>query len=858
MQIFYFNNDFNGKKFLSRLMNLKGRKFLFILSIFLCGNIFAGNLFSDSTKQPTAITLTITTVNSTCQKSNGKVIVQATGGVAPYNFTLVGGFVSNGSTNGIFYKIVGGTYTLTVTDAIGTQVIQTVVLGNLFQSPIIPFFVGTTGASPISCAGNEGLLTIFPTGGVPPYTYSIDNINFQNSNTFTNLYAGDYYPIAKDINGCNSISEIFLPILIQIRPTNCTTIAYNGPSITSSCNPHTESPSFPIPNGFPPYTYSSDGVNYQTNASFPPFPTGLHTFYIKDAVGTILAHTLSVIDFYCTNSFLLSTTAQPATCGVNGSITVTATEGTAPYEYSLDGINFQTANQFTGLANAAYTVTVRDFYGMESDKYVIVPNNCLQVIPTTSSSTCGNSNGKIIAQASNGVAPYEYSLNGGAYSSSNVFNNLAANNYVVRAKDATNRVAIANTIVSNIAGAQIMAADTTATGCSNNTGAITVQAQAGTLPYLYSIDGTNFQNTGLFTGLAQNNYTVTVKDARGCLTTKPALITVNNNLFVDAGDTVTICEGKIGATNAVSDAATFSWLPAVGLNNANTLNPMANPTQTTTYFLTGTKGVCTKTDSVLVLVKPVPIANAGLGATICFGQNAMLQAAAGQAIYTWQPTTYLSSANNAISDVIKPKNNITYALSVVGANGCTSLQDGQVTIKVTPPPKVFVGNDTSIAIGEPLILQAIDVNGSGFNQFAWQPFYLLNDAAAQYPIIQNIQSNTMFSVTATTVAGCVGVDSVNIKVFNKPDIYVPNAFSPNADGNNDVLRAIPVGIKLFKFFTVYDRYGHQIFNTTDPNKGWDGKTNGSLNNTGSFIWITAGVDYTGRVVERKGAVVLVR
>jgi gliding motility-associated-like protein len=285
---------------------------------------------------------------------------------------------------------------------------------------------------------------------------------------------------------------------------------------------------------------------------------------------------------------------------------------------------------------------------------------------------------------------------------------------------------------------------------------------------------------------------------------------------------------------------------------------VTNPTQSTTYYLTGTTGVCIKKDSMLVLVKPAPIADAGQGTTICFGKNASLQAGVGQLSYVWQPTTYLSNINGANADVIQPKNNITYNLSVVGVNGCSSLQDGQVTIQVTPQPKVFVGKDTSIAIGEPFVLQATDVNGSGFNQFAWQPFYLLNDASAQYPFIQNIQNNTQFSVTATTLAGCVGTDTVNIKVFNKADIYVPNAFTPNGDGTNDILRAIPVGIKLFNSFTVYDRYGYTIFNTTSAYNGWDGKNKNGILNTGSFVWVVSGVDFNGNLVERKGTVTLIR
>jgi gliding motility-associated-like protein len=848
-------------------MNFK-KNIAFIVAIIFCAlsiSLFANGNVLDTTKQPDAIVLSVTTVNSTCQKFNGKIIVQATGGVAPYNFELLGFYGYGTTNNGIFYKMRADTYTLTVTDAMGTQVIQTVVLGNTFPEPHIPSF--NYASPPSSCTNHDGTLTVNTSGGTPPYMYSIDNINFQPNNIFPNLTNGNYFAIVKDANGCTTLGEgVQSPTNFQIAtnvPSDCSinTTGYIGIESSNQiyCNPFRQSVKFRRPTyGLPPFTYSMDGINYQIDSLFPPLSEGLYTFYIKDALGVILLHTESLLDFYCNQSFLLSTSITTAICGINGAISINATEGTPPYEYSLDGVNFQTSNQYSGLPSGNYFITVKDFYGLLSTKYAIVPNNCLQVIPTTQSSTCGNNNGSITAQASNGTAPYEYSINGGAYGSNNVFNNLAANNYTIRAKDATNRVATANTIVSNIAGAQILAADTTATGCINNTGKINVVTQGGTAPYMYSIDGTNFQTGTLFTGLAQNNYTITVKDARGCLTTKLALIRFINNLAIDAGDTLKICEGKNGTTNATGNAATYTWLPMGGLATPSLLNTSANPLQTTTYYLTGTTGICTKSDSMLVLVKPAPIAEAGQGQTICFGKNASLQAGAGQLSYTWQPSTFLSNANAAFADVIKPTNNITYSLSVVGTNGCASLQDGHANITVTPPPKVFVGNDTSIAIGEPFILQALEVNGSGFNKFEWQPFYLLNDAAAQYPLIQNIKENTTFSLIATTAAGCVGKDSIRIKVFNKPDIYVPNAFTPNGDGKNDMLRAIPVGIKLFNSFTVYDRYGHTIFTTTNASNGWDGKNNGGILNTGGFVWVASGVDFNGRDIFRKGSVLIIK
>jgi gliding motility-associated-like protein len=829
---------------------------LFFISLFCYMSIAMGNTL-DSTAKPTAITLNINTINSTCQKPNGKIIINASGGVLPYSYEVTyPNTAVYPQTSNVYIRLAAGDYAVKVTDAIGTQASQNVTLGNTYNLPVAAMSGFTM---PTTATSLDATLTLSGNNGTPPYLYSLDNVNFQTSNTFTNLAGGQYFSIVKDANGCTSLTELIFHIVEIPNVPLPISFLYGGAAL--SCNPFTARLDFSfngILGGTAPYTFSIDGINFQTG-SIPNLPAGVYNIIIRDANGVTAIQAETFAD-YCESTFSINTTNQAAVCGVGGSITATATLGTAPYQYSInDGVSYQSSGLFTGLAPGGYTITVKDDLNFINRKYVVVPNNCVVVIPTTTSSTCGNSNGKIVAQASNGVPPYQYALGTGAYSSNNSFTGLAAASYVVKAKDATGAEATANTIVSNLAGAQITEADTTATTCTNNTGKIDVTTTGGKPPLQYSTNGTSFINSPSITGLGFGNYTVTVKDANGCITTKPdVIVRLNNTLSIDAGDTVKICAGKNGNTNATGNATTYTWLPTQGLSTPSILNNSASPIQTTTYYLTGTTGVCTKTDSVTVLVKPAPIPNAGQGQTICFGKNASLQAGAGQVSYAWQPTAFLNNPNAAFTDVLQPTKDITYNLSVVGANGCASLQDAQVTIKVTPPPKVFVGNDTSIAIGEPFILHAIDVNGSGFNQFAWQPFYLLQNAAAQEPLIQNIQSNTSFSVTATTAAGCVGLDSINIKVFTKPDIYVPTAFTPNADGLNDVLRAIPVGIKSFGYFTVFNRYGQRIFTTTDANKGWDGKNKDGGLYAGTYVWITQGVDFKGRVVEKKGVVVLVR
>jgi gliding motility-associated-like protein len=87
---------------------------------------------------------------------------------------------------------------------------------------------------------------------------------------------------------------------------------------------------------------------------------------------------------------------------------------------------------------------------------------------------------------------------------------------------------------------------------------------------------------------------------------------------------------------------------------------------------------------------------------------------------------------------------------------------------------------------------------------------------------------------------------------------VPSAFTSGNDGRNDVLKAVPVGIKKFKSFIVYNRWGSQVFYTTDPNKGWDGKLHGIIQSTGVYVWTAEGIDVKGKVIKRKGTVTLIQ
>lgn len=793
-----------------------------------------------------AVVIVVIPTNPTCNKNNGKINIQITSGLAPFTFTITG-FLPQ--SYGIFTNLAPGSYTITVTDANAESVTQTVTLTNIFTAPGASAMITSL---PTGCFSNNASVTLTASEGLAPYLFSIDHINYQSGNIFTGLTAGSYRYVVKDANGCESFVGPFNNLLI---PVNCP-IKQNGITLSYTCNPfRCYLGLINVSGGTPPYTYSLDGITYQTNDHWVNgVPEGLYTIWVKDAAGLILLFSVAVKD-HCISAFNVSTVVQPAQCGINGSITVTAIDGTSPYQYSIDGITFQSNNSFTGLAPGNYTITVKDANNITGSKFVILGNSCLTVNLTSNASSCGNNNGGIQATASNGTAPYQYSIDGINFTPGGNFTGLLAGNYTITVKDVINNTSTAAVTIANTDGPIINLVVTSPAECINQTGTITISAQGGTPPLKYSINGGTFTNNPFFSGLGAGAYNLTIKDANECTLLSSVTIPLTNTLHVDAGNDALVCEGESITLNGSSNGQSFLWTNSTTLSNADIYNPVAKPVVSTMYYLNATSGSCTKNDSVFVQVKPSPLTNAGASQTICFGQNANLQGSGGIS-FLWTPSSYLSNPNIFNPQVVKPLNSIIYKLTVTGANGCKSVQPGTVTINVTPPPKVFAGNDTSIVIGQALQLDAKDINGSGFNQYTWSPATGINNPFIQTPVAI-IKSNIKYVVFARTQAGCEGIDSISINAFTHSDIFVPTAFTPNSDGKNDILKAIPVGIKLFKYFAVYDRYGSKIFYTDNANIGWDGKTKNSLYNTSGFIWIAAGIDYNNNEIIRKGNVLLI-
>ena len=230
----------------------------------------------------------------------------------------------------------------------------------------------------------------------------------------------------------------------------------------------------------------------------------------------------------------------------------------------------------------------------------------------------------------------------------------------------------------------------------------------------------------------------------------------------------------------------------------------------------------------------------------------------GGVVYLWSPSTYLDNTTIPNPKVMNPSaGSITYHLSITDANGCKSQTESLVKITVSPFAKVFAGNDTAIAFNQPLQLNAVDVNNSGFTTYVWSPSYGLNNPAISNPVA-NLDRDIVYTVNTKTSSGCEGTAFIKVKVYKGPEIYVPTAFTPDGDGRNDILKAIVVGMKEFHYFSIYNRWGQLLFTTSDHRKGWDGKIQGVPQGSGTVVWMAEGIDYKGNTIQRKGTATIIR
>lgn len=313
------------------------------------------------------------------------------------------------------------------------------------------------------------------------------------------------------------------------------------------------------------------------------------------------------------------------------------------------------------------------FYG--TDTVRVVRTQAIRAPAIVTPVLCnGATNGIIVINAAGGTAggPFQYSIDGGALTSSNTFTNLSGGPHLVHVEETGSICRKDTTIIINEPAVIQATASATDATCVLNTGVITVNATGGTRGLHYSINGGPFQDSNIFSE-PPGSYTITVKDDNGC-TINVNNVTVNLaeeiTLTGDAGSSV--CSGVPVTLGIQSNAATFSWSPSAGLDHDDIINPIASPTISTSYTVTATLGSCVRTFTIPITIIQNVSVDAGATAYTTTGGSVQLQGSVTNAdSYEWTPSSSLSSAT-VLNPVASPVTTTLYTLTAHNSLGCSA------------------------------------------------------------------------------------------------------------------------------------------------------------------------------------------
>jgi gliding motility-associated-like protein len=256
--------------------------------------------------------------------------------------------------------------------------------------------------------------------------------------------------------------------------------------------------------------------------------------------------------------------------------------------------------------------------------------------------------------------------------------------------------------------------------------------------------------------------------------------------------------------------------------------------------------------SVQVIVNPLPGLFLSSDTTICNGDTISLFANGGSSIQ-WAPD-YALSDPLSYNPACFPENSTLYTATVTDANTCT--QTGNILVNVIDSNVVYVTNTMHIVVGENVQLNV--TYNQGGSTILWSPADGLSCTTCPSPYAQPMET-TEYTVMLMDTLGCfTSYGTVLIEVMEEYTMDVPSAFTPNGDGDNDIVYVRGWGLKKLIQFDIFNRWGELIFSSDDLNRGWDGTFKGVNQNIETYVYVAKAETYNGLILEKHGYIELLR
>jgi gliding motility-associated-like protein len=337
-----------------------------------------------------------------------------------------------------------------------------------------------------------------------------------------------------------------------------------------------------------------------------------------------------------------------------------------------------------------------------------------------------------------------------------------------------------------------------------------------------------------------------------CLATDSILISVKPSPIVTVSNDTTVC--ATASIQLIANGATkYQWLSEPSLSSTDIPNPVATPTITTTYKVSGIgSNGCRKSDSVRVVVAPKPVFGVEPAIqTICIEDSATLKATGGDA-YTWTPVAQIASP---VNDIIKVSPSVATTYKVIIENSLCNLTDSAtavINVKARPALSVNKSNDIDCSN----TTSRLTVTGGSV--FRWSPSESLSSSSVYNPVASPSKTTT-YRVVSRSLNGCFTEDSITVKVSNSTanSFYIASAFTPNGDGKNDCFGVKNLGNAKSLSLSIFNRWGEKVFFTDNPMVCWNGSFKGVNQDTGVFVYYLEAKTFCGDV-NKKGTITLIR
>lgn len=338
-------------------------------------------------------------------------------------------------------------------------------------------------------------------------------------------------------------------------------------------------------------------------------------------------------------------------------------------------------------------------------------------------------------------------------------------------------------------------------------------------------------------------YAVIITTPDGCTLSDTVIVAVEDGLPEPVLNDTIICQGaSLELTAPLGDQ--YAWDPTSGINTPLQRTVTVTPATPTQYMVEVTNSCGSILDSAFVDIR-IPLVYAGPDTIVCSGQQVQLFTVEGMS-YSWSPVTGLDDPG--IRTPIATVSGMTnYVVTVTDDLGCVG--QASVALSTHPMNPVTAYWDVVIELGQTAQLLAL-----GNGTFTWSPAATLNDSTSASPVASPTEATT-YTVTMTDINGCITTDEVTIIVPGS--LFIPNTFTPNGDGYNDVFGAWGTDITEIDLY-VFNRWGELIWWSADLGGRWDGTYQGNQSPIDTYVWKVRAREIAGEVHERVGHVNLIR